>query len=480
MSTANRKTTLSRTILKAMGLFGGTQVASILCSIVRTKLVAIWIGPAGMGLFALFNNAIEMIASFSSLGIRNSSVRDMAIASESGDTDRFNRTILAIRRWSWLISVFGAVITLALAPTLSRTTFGDTSRTWDFMLLASVLMFNGLTNGELAILQGSALLKRMAKASLWGTFSGLAISIPLFYFWRDHGIIPSIIAYALMNLLFATAFRSKGHLRPRMSAKETWDCGKDFMRLGIYMTVSMFITLLFSYAFSAFLNRTSGTAEVGYYQAGFTLVTKYVGLVFTAIGMEYYPRLAKVHRSRLRLRAYVSQEMHIALLVITPIMLIFIICRELLIHILYSPDFIVIKEFISFAIIGTGLRAVSWCMSFVILAKGDGRIYLCTELSSAATGFLLNIIFYHFWGLSGLGISYTAWYAVYCLIIGYVYIRRYKLSIGRNILLLAAASTAVAMAVACLMDNGKTIAAAVITAATAILCLYRIYRTAKR
>ena len=59
---AGKQGNISRMAMKAMGLFGGVQVMGILCSIVRTKLVAMWIGPVGTGLFGLFNNALEMIA----------------------------------------------------------------------------------------------------------------------------------------------------------------------------------------------------------------------------------------------------------------------------------------------------------------------------------------------------------------------------------------------------------------------------------
>lgn len=45
---------LSQHILKAMGLFGGAQAAVILMSIVRTKLVAVWLGPLGVGLNAIY------------------------------------------------------------------------------------------------------------------------------------------------------------------------------------------------------------------------------------------------------------------------------------------------------------------------------------------------------------------------------------------------------------------------------------------
>ena len=59
--------------MKAMGIFGGVQVIGILCSIVRSKLVAIWIGPVGVGLFGIFNQALEMLNTATNLGVRQSS-----------------------------------------------------------------------------------------------------------------------------------------------------------------------------------------------------------------------------------------------------------------------------------------------------------------------------------------------------------------------------------------------------------------------
>ena len=47
------RNSIYRMAMKAMGIFGGVQMIGIICSIVRTKLVAMWIGPVGMGLFGL-------------------------------------------------------------------------------------------------------------------------------------------------------------------------------------------------------------------------------------------------------------------------------------------------------------------------------------------------------------------------------------------------------------------------------------------
>lgn len=73
--TGGRRKNIYRTIVKATGLFGGTQVFTILCSIIKTKLVAIWLGAEGVGIIGLYNNTVEMISSLTRLGIGTSSVR---------------------------------------------------------------------------------------------------------------------------------------------------------------------------------------------------------------------------------------------------------------------------------------------------------------------------------------------------------------------------------------------------------------------
>ena len=150
-----------------------------------------------------------MVSSITSLGIRNSAVRDVAVAAESHDALRLGRVIAVIKRWSWFVSIFGAAVMIAIAPLLSDFTFGSYSRTWDFILLSCVLMFYGLVNGEQTILQGVSSLRRLAHASVWGVAAGLLVSIPLFYFWGIDSIVTSIVLYQAMLLLFTWIFRHK-------------------------------------------------------------------------------------------------------------------------------------------------------------------------------------------------------------------------------------------------------------------------------
>ena len=445
---------ISRMAMKAMGLFGGVQVMGIMCSIIRTKLVAMWIGPVGIGLFGLFNNVLEMISTGTNLGIRSSSVRDISQALGSHDSSLVARMVTVVRKWSMWLGLAGALITLSLAPLLSQLTFGDSTHIWGFVALSIAVLLGALTNGEYAVLQGTARLKRLASVTLWGTICGLAVSIPLFYLLRERSILPSIIAYAAALAIFAWVFRNREYPAVQVSHRDTFDMGKGFVRLGIFMTLGNFATILASYAFNAWLNVNAGTEQVGFYQAGYTLINKYTGLILTALGMEYYPRLSQVADSRLRLRAFVSQEINVAIAIMAPVVALFILLREVVVWILYTPDFNVILTFVSWGMIGTVLRTASWCLAFTILAKGDGKTYLWTEAASAVINLVLNIVFYRWWGLTGLGIAFLVSYLLYTLIVAVVYFKQYRLTVTRASLYNLLWTLAVAAGVMAAMESG--------------------------
>lgn len=189
---------LSAIVLKAMGLFGGLQIVGILSSIIRTKFVALWLGPAGVALFGIYNVAVEMISSATQLNLRNTSVREIAVEASKGSS--ISVIVNVVKKWAWILGLFGSVVMLVFASLLSRWTFGNESHTMAYIWLSVVMLLSSLTGGESAILQGTQRLKKLASASVWGTVGGTVFSIPLFYFFRLDSIIPSIIIYTLTNL----------------------------------------------------------------------------------------------------------------------------------------------------------------------------------------------------------------------------------------------------------------------------------------
>ena len=86
-------------------------------------------------------------------------------------------------------------------------------------------------------------------------------------------------------------------------------------------------------------------------------------------------------------------------------------------------------------------RAVGWCMAYVILARGDGIVYLFTEVTSALVYYFMTVLLYNGYGLDGAGYAYIIWYAVYMCITGGVYFGRYGMRLSSRSAWLVAASS---------------------------------------
>lgn len=457
-----------------MGIFSGVQFISILCSIVRTKLVALWIGAVGVGIFGLYNSAIDMITSLSQLGLRNSAIPRIASAETPS---AFARICYIVRRWNWALGILGALLTLVLSPLLSRITFDDSDHTLGFIALSVSIFFAAITSSESCILQGAGMLSRMARASIVGTVTSLICSIPLYLFLGIDSIVPSMLVYSGVTAAVLVLMRRKVvNPVPAPKPREVFREGIDFVKLGIYMTASSFVALAAYYVSAAWLNWKAGTETVGFYQAGYTLVNRYVGLVFFAIAMEYYPRLSRVASSRQRLSVFVGHESLIALTVILPVATLFMAFDDIAIRLLYSGDFEAVAGFLSWALAGTALRAFSWCMAFVILAKGDGRTYIVTESASALASIGLNIAGYTLGGLAGMGIAYVGWYLLYTIIVAAVYFRVYRLRISRAVMQLFLAVNIITIACAILRSLDLRLPVIIIGALSALASLHLLRR----
>lgn len=466
---------LYRVITKAAALFGGVQVVSILCSVIRTKVIAVLLGSVGIGIIGLYNSAIETITALTGLGIRTSSVREISEAQNKGDKGEISRIVTVVRRWSWFVGLLGAVVLITLAPLLSRWTFGDNEHIWGFVLLSCTLLFNALLSGEQAILQGTKQLKRLARSSVYGSIAALAASLPLYYFMGVEGIVPSLILYAAATLIVTLFYRDREIESTPLTVKQTAQQGKEMVTLGVFMTVSSFITTLFSYIFAAYLNARSGEATVGYYQAGFTLMNKYVGLLFTAMAMEYYPRLSGVAKDNSLMSQYVGRQVETMQLMLAPFIALFIVLHPLMVSILYTSDFHIINDYLLLAIQGISFKAISWSIGFVLLAKGSGKLYFITELLSDTITLALNIIGYHYWGLAGVGASYTIGFILYLIIIYTVCRRSYRIEPGRKAWMATATTTLIALTTLICYIHLRWLAWA-ITAVTCVVCALILYK----
>jgi len=412
----NKHQSSYRQIMKATSLFGGVQVFQIVISIVRSKFVALLLGPAGMGIVGLLTSTTGLVAGLTNFGLGTSAIKNISEANATGDEQRISTVISVMRRLVWITGTLGAVVTLLFSPWLSQFTFGNKEYTASFAWISATLLFSQLSTGELVLLQGLRKLQDLAKANVYGSIAGLLITVPLYYRFGVEGIVPVIILTALITLFFSWYFAKKTKIRKTtINRAITVAEGKSMLVMGFMISLSGLISIAAAYLLRIFINRTGNMADVGLYNAGFAIINTYVGMIFTAMGTDYYPRLSAVANSNEQCARNVNQQSEIALLILAPVLIGFLVFIHWAIILLYSTQFLAITGMIYWASLGIFFKAVSWAIAFVFLAKGASRLFFWNELTGNTYTLGFSLLGYHFGGLTGLGVSFLMVYMIYLI-----------------------------------------------------------------
>lgn len=422
-----------RQIFKSTSLFGGVQVIVIMIGIVKTKFIAIWLGTEGIGILGLLNSPLNLIISISGLGIAFSSIRNISEAHVSSDNKSKERITSVVLKWSLFAGLLGLIVTLALSPLLSKWSFGDQEYTVAFIWLSVVVLLQIQSQGLNAILQGSRRLKELAKSGLFGAVLGLLASLPLYFFLRTKGIVPSIIISAVAA--FIISFHLTKNLRrgnDKITIKETYFSGIKMVKLGLLFTGAGVLASLNSYVINALISSKEGIAQVGLYNAAWSITGQYTSLIFSAMATDYFPRLSTIHRDNHKVKELVHQQAETALLIMTPLLVLIIMLMPFVIKLLYTDAFIPVVSLSIILILGMPFKAMEYSMGYVFLSKGEGRLYITMQIIFAIIILTFNIVFYSFMGLNGLGVSFILYYFIFMISSFIMLNRKYDFNLSKK------------------------------------------------
>ena len=278
-------------------------------------------------------------------------------------------------------------------------------------------------------MQGTRNLKLMAQANVFGAISGFLCSLPMFYFFRDEGIVWALILTALSTTAVSLFYVKKAYIpKVDQTFAESYRIGLKAVRLGIMLALSGISVTLVQFAIKTFIVRMGGLNDVGLYEAGWALNTTYLGLVFTAMAKDYYPRLSQIAGDNAQVKVMMNQQTEIALVLLAPLIIIMIVFMSFFIRLLYSAEFLAIVPMTKWLLIGALVRAGAWGTSFVFLAKGDGKLFLFNELGIKIITLPSYLLCYYWFGLVGIGYANVFNFLIYFLWVGIVAYRKYKIS----------------------------------------------------
>ena len=417
---------------------------SILISILKSKIVAVLLGPAGLGMISIFNSTSALIASFTNLGINVSAVKSIATLSQNDEQQRQHIIIAVVKKLIWYTGILGFLVTLLLSPWLSKISFGNYSYTFSFALLGLSLLGLQVSSGQITILQGLRKVKLIALSSLIGAIFGLLFSVPLYYFFGAEGIVPALVATSMAAVFTSWYFLRKAQITiVKVNFITVKKEGIEIIKLGFLVSLTFIFPALIAYVLRLFIANVGNIEDVGLYTAGFAIVGTYVGMVFSAMSTDYYPSLSEVANDNIKCTEKVNQQILVSILILAPILTILIVFIKLGIIILYSAKFLGTVKMIQWASLGVFFQAFSFCIAYLFLAKGDLKVFFWNELIPCFYMLIINCFSYYIWGLEGIGISFLVGYFFYFIQVYIVAKKRYGFNFDAYILKICATHLAI-------------------------------------
>lgn len=458
-----------RSILKGTSIFGGVQVFQVLLSLIRGKFVALFLGPAGMGVNALFQSVLTTVTQMSSLGLNLAIVKEVAhrnsLSDPSADSDSGSGKSSAdpsadsdsglekspstpvaspdavrgiyevVRRLILITAGAGAIFTLCFAPWLSRVSFGSEEYTLPFMLLAAAVAFTVISNGMLSILQGMHAVRLMARASLFGGVVGLVVSVPLYWLFGTRGIVPAIVILALSMCMVYWISARRLVPAPSPDFSFAWrdhiPLVRQLLVLGLLLMSGDLILAAVTYATNVFIRHVGDLSDVGLYQAANSITNQYANVVFMAMTLDYFPRLTAAADDNREMAGIVNRQFEIVALIASPLLSLLVMFTPLAVHILLTSKFLTIIPLIRWIALAVTVKALMFPLGVITFAKDNKRIYFWMEAVGANILTLaLNCGLYLYCGLIGLGYALLIDCSV-CLVVYLLVNRRlydYRLS----------------------------------------------------
>lgn len=411
-------------VLKYTSVFGGVQGLNILVSLVRNKIVAMLLGPEGMGLASLFQTTVNFISQSTNLGVSFSAVRNVSELFDTGDEARIAHFIKVVRAWSLLTGLVGMLLCILIGPMLSNLTFSWGNHTLHFVLLSPLVALLAVTGGETAILKGARQLKSLAVIQVYGMLSALVIAIPIYYFFGQSGIVPVMVLMGLTMLLLTIQRSYRLYPLHLTGAKGILGEGMGMVRLGVAFTLAGVLGSGAEFIIRTYLNNVADLKTVGLYNTGYILTMTYAGLVFSAMETDFFPRLSAVNSQWQNCNDIINKQIEVSLLLISPMLVAAQFAIPFVIPILFTTKFMPVVDMVRILLLAIYLRAIKLPISYLPLAKGDSLSYLFLEAVYDILVVLLVIWGYSHWQLLGTGVAITiSGVFDYFMIMGYSYLK---------------------------------------------------------
>ena len=412
----------SRGLIKSMIIIGSAQVVNILISIVRMKLLAVLLGPSGVGLLSIYNSLLGMVQQTAGLGIGSSGVR--VIASARGDEATLSRVRRVLFAAHLIQGTLAMIVIWLLRERIAIWLFGDAVRATEVGLIGVAILIGLLASAQTALLQGLRKIGDLGRVTVIGAFVGTLAGLAAVWLQGESGLIWFILVQPLAVVLIALRYtrRLPKPITARLSLVETWEVWKPMAKLGAAFMLGGLATAATLLLVRSHISRELGLDAAGHFAAAWGITMTYVGFLLGAMGADYYPRLTEVIHDKVAAVRLMNDQAQLGLAIGGPVLLLLIGLAPWVITLFYSSSFEPAVTLLQWQMLGNVFKLASWAMSFSIVAAARAKTYFFMELSFNIVFLGMVLVLLPRIGLEVTAYAFVLGYLVYLTIV-YVLVR---------------------------------------------------------
>lgn len=406
------------TLIKTSLLNGIAVIVKMLTLLGINKVLAIYVGPAGYAAIGQFQNAVQIIVTFASGAINTGVTKYTAEHYENEAKQHL------IWRTAGTVAMIGsllmAIIIAIFSGVLAEWVLKDENYRGIFLWFAATLVLFTFNTLLLAILNGKKEVARYVLANIAGSLFSLIVTAIMVAKFGVYGALVSLAIYQSISffITFAICMNAKwfkiSYLLGSLD-KETILNLTKYTAMALTSAACIPISHIF---IRNHLGEAFGWAEAGHWEAMWRLSGAYLLLVTTTLSVYYLPQLSQLKEPH-DIKKEVVQGYKIILPTAAACGLIIYFLRDPVIQILFSAEFLPMRQLFGWQMMGDTFKIGSWLLAYVMLGKAMVKLFIISELAFAISFVALTVLLTRAFGLEGVAMAHAINYAIYWVVIAF-------------------------------------------------------------
>ncbi|QBF27921.1 O-antigen translocase [Pseudomonas tructae] len=404
------------TLIKTSMLNGIAVIIKMLTLLGINKVLAVYVGPAGYAALGQFQNAVQMMTTFASGAINTGVTKYTAEYHEQPEKQH------SIWRTAGSIALIGSLLASLIIALLNKQLaywfLKDENFGGVFLWFAATLVLFTLNTLLLAILNGKKEVLSYVIANIAGSVFALLITVLMTLAWGLYGALVALAVYQSLAF-FVTLWLCRkapwfrvSYLFGAIEKPALVNLSKfTLMALASAICVPVSHILVRDH-----LGTTLGWEFAGYWEALWRMSSAYLIVATTTLSVYFLPRLSEVSEPG-ALRREIAQGYKLILPVSALCGLIIYLFRDLIISILFTPEFSPMRDLFAWQMIGDSLKIGSWLLAYLMLGKAMFKRFIALEVISASGFVFLTYGFTGWLGLEGVAMAHALIYLIYWVMV---------------------------------------------------------------